>query len=196
MKFKMKGEAQIIKVYNLRVDTHEFIGAGEAYIPPHTGLPAHCTTIEPPEAKVGFVAIFDDADQKWNIVEDHRSEVVYDTATRQKIYITEPGALPADVTPLLPNGEFDFWDGERWVKDEAAEREAALNVAAVKRDSLINDAMASISVIQLKLNAGRKLTEEEIAKLNAVLDYIDNVAAIDISSAPEINWPVVPENLS
>jgi Asp-tRNA(Asn)/Glu-tRNA(Gln) amidotransferase C subunit len=56
--------------------------------------------------------------------------------------------------------------------------------------------MASISVIQLKLNAGRKLTEEEIAKLNAVLDYIDNVAAIDISSAPEINWPVVPENLS
>lgn len=196
MKFKMKGEAQIIKVYNLRADTHEFIGAGDAYIPPHTGLPAHCTTIEPPEIKAGFVAIFDDTDQKWNVVEDHRGEAVYDIATRQQLYIQAPGALPEGVTPVAPGSDFDIWDGEQWVKDEVAERAAALNAAAMTRASLINEAMASISVIQLKLNAGRKLTEEETAKLNTVLDYIDNVAATDISTAPEVNWPVVPENLS
>lgn len=196
MNFKMKSEAQIIKIYNFRADTNEFIGAGDAYIPPHTGLPANCTTIAPPETKAGFVAIFDDADQKWNVVEDHRGEEVYDIATRQQLYIQEPGALPEGVTPVAPGSDFDVWDGQQWVKDEAAERAAALNAATIKRDSLINNAMASISIIQLKLNAGRKLTEEETARLNAVLDYIDNVAATDISSAPKINWPVVPEYLS
>ncbi|MEB0964952.1 tail fiber assembly protein [Citrobacter braakii] len=192
MKFKMKSEDQIIKVYNLRADTNEFIGAGDAYIPPHTGLPANCTTIAPPETKVGFVAVFDDAAQTWSVVEDHRNQVVYDTTTRQQQYITELGALPAGVTPVAPERDFDVWDGQRWVKDEAAEHKAALDAAAIKKESLISDAMASISVIQLKLSAGRKLTPEETEKLNAVLDYIDNVTATDISTAPDVTFPEKP----
>ncbi|MFJ7173970.1 tail fiber assembly protein [Citrobacter freundii] len=189
MKFKMKEEAQIIKVFNLSADTSEFIGTGDAYIPPHTGLPANCTVIAPPETEAGFVAIFDHEKQKWDVKEDHRNEVVYDTATRQQMYITEPGALPASVTTIAPESDFDVWDGQQWVKDVAAERKAALEAAVIKKESLINDAMASISVIQLKLSAGRKLTPEETEKLNAVLDYIDSVTATDISSAPDINWP-------
>ena len=60
--------------------------------------------------------------------------------------------------------------------------------------SLIDTAMASISLIQLKLQTGRKLTQTENTRLNAVLDYIDAVTATDTSTAPDINWPVsVPE---
>ncbi|HGC2934572.1 tail fiber assembly protein, partial [Escherichia coli] len=33
---------------------------------------------------------------------------------------------------------------------------------------------------------------EETAKLNAVLDYIDELNALDISKAPEISWPEAP----
>lgn len=40
MTFKMSEQVQTIKIFNLRSDTNEFIGAGDAYIPPHTGLPA------------------------------------------------------------------------------------------------------------------------------------------------------------
>lgn len=47
MTFKMSDNAQTIKIYNLRSDTNEFIGAGDTYIPPHTGLPAICTDIAP-----------------------------------------------------------------------------------------------------------------------------------------------------
>lgn len=65
--------------------------------------------------------------------------------------------------------------------------------AEKQKQSLIDAAMASISVIQLKLNAGRKLTDAEAARLNAVLDYIDAVTAVDADAAPDINWPVVPE---
>ncbi len=47
MTFKMSDTPQTIKIFNLRSDTNEFIGAGDAYIPPHTGLPANCTDIAP-----------------------------------------------------------------------------------------------------------------------------------------------------
>ncbi|RDT13519.1 tail fiber assembly protein, partial [Enterobacter roggenkampii] len=57
---------------------------------------------------------------------------------------------------------------------------------------LIDEAMQSISVIQLKLQAGRKLTTAETEKLNNTLDYIDEVTATDISTAPDITWPEKP----
>ena len=57
----------------------------------------------------------------------------------------------------------------------------------------IDAAMASISLIQLKLQAGRKLTQAETTQLNAVLDYIDAVTATDTSTAPNVIWPELPE---
>ena len=64
--------------------------------------------------------------------------------------------------------------------------------ADVQKQSLINAAMQSIDVLQLKLRAGRTLTNAENVKLNAILDYIDAVNAIDTSTAPDITWPVKP----
>ncbi|HIH3707303.1 TPA: tail fiber assembly protein, partial [Escherichia coli] len=61
--------------------------------------------------------------------------------------------------------------------------------AEQKKQSLIDAAMANISVIQLKLQAGRKLTQEETTRLNVVLDYIDAVTATDTSTAPDVIWP-------
>ena len=61
-----------------------------------------------------------------------------------------------------------------------------------KKQSLIDSAMQSISVLQMKLLAGRMLTDAETTRLNAVLDYIDAVQVIDTSTAPDINWPDFP----
>lgn len=72
MTFKMSDKAQTIRVFNFLEDTKEFIGSGDAYIPPHTGLPANCTDIVPPEIPEGFTAMFDTADNLWRLVEDHR----------------------------------------------------------------------------------------------------------------------------
>ncbi|EPM0686014.1 tail fiber assembly protein [Klebsiella pneumoniae] len=64
-----------------------------------------------------------------------------------------------------------------------------VSLAEQNRQSLINSAMQSVSALQLKLQAGRKLTADETSKLNAVLDYIDAVNAVNVSTAPEIEWP-------
>ena len=76
--------------------------------------------------------------------------------------------------------------------DTEAQNIAAVEAAEAQRQSLIDAAMASISLIQLKLQAGRKLTQAETTRLNAVLDYIDAVEATDTSTAPDIEWPVSP----
>ena len=65
--------------------------------------------------------------------------------------------------------------------------------AEQKKQSLIDAAMVNISVIQLKLQAGRKLTQAETTRLNAVLDYIYAVTATDTSTAPDVIWPELPE---
>ncbi|STM48407.1 tail fiber assembly [Escherichia coli] len=79
------------------------------------------------------------------------------------------------------------------VTDTEAQHSAAVDAAEAQRQSLIDAAMASISLIQLKLQAGRKLTQAETTRLNAVLDYIDAVTATDTSTAPDVIWPELPE---
>ncbi|HAI2055077.1 TPA: tail fiber assembly protein, partial [Escherichia coli] len=81
----------------------------------------------------------------------------------------------------------------KWVTDTETQHSAAVGAAEAQRQSLIDTAMASISLIQLKLQTGRKLTQTENTRLNAVLDYIDAVTATDTSTAPDINWPAPPE---
>ncbi|MCD4560425.1 tail fiber assembly protein [Lelliottia nimipressuralis] len=67
-------------------------------------------------------------------------------------------------------------------------------MAESQKQMLISDAMQSVSVIQLKLQAGRTLTELEAAKLFAVLDYIDEVEKIDtVSVTRPVDWPQLPE---
>lgn len=94
------------------------------------------------------------------------------------------------LSPLTP---YDKWDGEKWVTDTEAQHSAAVDAAEAQRQSLIDAAMASISLIQLKLQAGRKLAQAETTRLNAVLDYIDAVTATDTSTAPDVIWPGLPE---
>ena len=71
----------------------------------------------------------------------------------------------------------------------ALTQEQLLEIAENQRKSLINTALQSINVIQLKLQAGRALTDTERLKLDATLDYIDAAEATDISNAPDITWP-------
>uniref|UniRef100_UPI001E5B391A tail fiber assembly protein n=1 Tax=Citrobacter amalonaticus TaxID=35703 RepID=UPI001E5B391A len=76
-----------------------------------------------------------------------------------------------------------------WVNAPAKTQAELVAEAEQARQQLIDSAMSSISVIQLKLQAGRTLTEEETIKLNAVLDYIDAVNAVDTATAPDVSWP-------
>ncbi|EJH0078583.1 tail fiber assembly protein [Escherichia coli] len=95
-----------------------------------------------------------------------------------------------------PTGQMlDYHNGALcWVDRPAPEftKEQLVAGDEAKRKSLIDQAMQSISVIQLKLQASRTLTKAETEKLNSTLDYIDAVEATDASAAPDISWPAIP----
>ncbi|HCN7021467.1 TPA: tail fiber assembly protein, partial [Escherichia coli] len=137
------------------------------------------------------VAVF--TGKGWRHEEDHRNETVYSIENGAAVTVDYIGAIKDGYVTLSPLTPYDKWDGEKWVTDTEAQHSAAVGAAEAQRQSLIDAAMASISLIQLKLQAGRKLTQPENTRLNAVLDYIDAVTATDTSTAPNVIWPELPE---
>ena len=129
----------------------------------------------------------------WSHEEDHRNETVYSIENGVAVTVDYIGAIKDGYVTLSPLTPYDKWDGEKWVTDTEAQHSAALDAAEAQRQSLIDAAMASISLIQLKLQAGRKLTQAETTRLNAVLDYIDAVTVTDTSTAPDVIWPELPK---
>ncbi|EOU5299257.1 tail fiber assembly protein [Escherichia coli] len=182
-----------ITVYNYDGVTREYIGLAVEYLPVGVGVPGNSCVDAPISKKDGF-AVCRTADLTgWEYVADHRGEIIYSTETGESKEITAPGDYPENTTTIAPLTPYDKWDGEKWVTDTEAQHSAAVEAAEAQRQSLIDAAMASISLIQLKLQAGRKLTQAETARLNAALDYIDAVEATDTSTAPDVIWPELPE---
>ncbi|EMJ2842327.1 tail fiber assembly protein [Salmonella enterica] len=188
MTFKMSEQAQTIKIFNLRSDTNEFIGAGDAYIPPHTGLPANCTDIAPPDIPSSHIAVFDAETQTWSLQEDYRGETVYDTTTGNQVYISEPGPLPENVTSVSPGGEYQKWDGKAWVKDEAAEAAARLREAEGTKSRLLLMASGKIAPLQDAVDLD-EATDKEKASLLAWRKYRVLVSRVDTTNP---DWPYVP----
>ena len=182
-----------ITVYTYDGETREYISISTEYLAVGVGIPA-CSCLDAPGAYKAGYTICRSADfNSWEYVPDHRGEIVFSTATGESKEITAPGNYPDNTTTIAPLTPYDKWDGEKWVTDTEAQHGAAVEAAEAQRQSLIDAAMASISLIQLKLQAGRKLTQAETTRLNAVLDYTDAVTATDTSTAPDIIWPVFPE---
>ncbi|TYM18421.1 tail fiber assembly protein [Salmonella enterica subsp. enterica serovar Typhimurium] len=188
MTFKMSDTPQTIKIFNLRSDTNEFIGAGDAYIPPHTGLPANCTDIAPPDIPASHIAIFDAETGTWSLHEDHRGETVYDTTTGNQVYISAPGPLPENVTSVSPDGEYQKWDGKAWVKDEAAETAARLREAEGTKNRLLQIASEKIAPLQDAVDLD-EATNKEKASLLAWRKYRVQVNRVDTLKPV---WPEKP----
>ncbi|CFQ33733.1 tail fiber assembly protein [Yersinia aleksiciae] len=113
--FKFSDENRIITVYNYSPATGEFIGQSDAFIPANTGLPAYSAFIAPPQIMNGYSVVF--IDDKWQLIEDHRQKIVFDTATVQSVTIDKLGGIPKNFTVVSPSTPFDQWDGSEWRVD-------------------------------------------------------------------------------
>ena len=182
-----------ITVYNYDGKTREYISTSTEYLATGVSIPAYSCLDAPGAYKAGYVICRSADLNAWEYVPDHRGEIVYNTETGESKEITAPGDYPENTTTLAPLTPYDKWDGEKWVTDTEAQHSAAVDAAEARRQSLIDTAMASISLIQLKLQARRKLIPAETTRLNVVLDYIDAVTATDTSTAPDVIWPELPE---
>ncbi|HHE4652411.1 TPA: tail fiber assembly protein [Morganella morganii] len=94
-----------------------------------------------------------------------------------------------------------------WIKEKVTEinKEEADNItnppptkeqliakAEYDKQALIAEVQSETQLLQTKLALGR-ISDNEKARLNAWLDYLDELEAVDVSTAPDIIWPVKPE---
>lgn len=63
--------------------------------------------------------------------------------------------------------------------------------AEAKKQFMITEVNAETEMLRAKLALGR-IKDDEKALLNAWLDYLDELEAVDVSTAPDIIWPVKP----
>ncbi|EQB7882898.1 tail fiber assembly protein [Escherichia coli] len=192
MDFRMSEQSRTIKIYNLLAGTNEFIGEGDAYIPPHTGLPANSTDIAPPDIPAGFVAVFNNDEASWHLVEDHRGKTVYDVKSGDALFISELGPLPNHVTWLSPDGEYQKWNGTSWVKDAEAEKLFLVREAEETKNSLMQVASENIAPLQDAVDLDIA-TEEEASLLAAWKTYRVLLNRVDTTVAADIEWPVAPQ---
>lgn len=167
-----------ITVYNYDGETREYISTSSEYLAVGVGIPAYSCLDAPGIHKAGYAICRSVNLNSWEYVPDHRGEIVYNTETGESKQITAPGDYPENTTTIAPLTPYDKWDGEKWVTDTEAQHSAAVDAAEAQRQSLIDAAMASIGLIQLKLQAGRKLMQAETTRLNAVLVFVAVTASM------------------
>lgn len=192
MTFTMSEAAQTLKVFNFLSGTREFIGPGDMYIPPHTGLPANCTLTPPPDIPAGKVAVFDEQTSTWQLLEDHRGQTVYDIATGQSIYIADIGPLPENTVTTAPGSPHQKWTGKAWVIDKVAEKATLIAQAQEEKSRRMREASQHISLISDAVEL-EMATEEEKTRLTAWKKYRVLLSRINPDDAPDITWSNKPE---
>ncbi|EKN4168537.1 tail fiber assembly protein [Yersinia enterocolitica] len=192
MAFVMSDKEQIVTVFNYHYETKEYVGESDYYIAPYTGLPASCTEIKPLLAKKGYAVIFNEETQQWEYIEDHRQAEVYNTQTGEPQTISQLGFLPENTTPLAPTSQFDRWNGTQWIKDTDAEKQYYLTEARQKKSILLEEAKTQIEILKdsIEFNIATPTAESELV---AWRKYRVQLNQLDISAAPDIDWPEQPE---
>ncbi|MGT3267846.1 tail fiber assembly protein [Yersinia enterocolitica] len=192
MAFKMSDKAQIVTVYNYHYETKEFTGTTDEYIAPYTGIPGSSTLIAPCPSKAGYAVVFNEDTRQWKYTEDYRGTDAYDTQTGYSRPVIALGPLPEGFTSLAPTSQFDRWDGSQWVKNKSAEKKHHLAEAEQKKRALLNEASTKIQTLQdsIELELATETTE---AELLAWRKYRVQLNQLDISVAPDIDWPSMPQ---
>lgn len=177
-----------IKTYIADPQTREYLNATMEYVHFDVSVSA-CAYIDAPElpTKTGFAVVRSKDEPRWVIVTDNRGKTAYNTENRQPIEIDFLGELPANLTLLAPQTEFDEWNGKKWVIDTEAQKVALVADAENEKTQRLNEAEQQILILERKVRL-EMATEEELALLKQWEIYSIKVTDTDTSLAPDINW--------
>lgn len=182
-----------VKCYLSHPLTREYMGATMENVMFDVSLSSGAYLDEPPLPKKENQAIRRKVDgSAWEIVDDYRGLIAYHIQTKQPVNIDFIGSLPETLTLLQPNSEFDKWDGESWVVDERAIKEAQINSANKQKTELSQEAENRIVQLERKIKL-EMANETEVGLLKAWETYTINLDDVNPELAPDIEWPQKPE---
>ncbi|MGU5731490.1 tail fiber assembly protein [Aeromonas jandaei] len=115
----------------------------------------------------------------------------YNIETKNQRKINSIGAIHDNETLLKPDSIHDKWDGEKWLHDADAEKEAAIAIATETRNSLLAIANQKIAVLADAVELGMA-TDEEQEAYTAWRRYRVELTRLDLTVSP-IKWPEQPQ---
>lgn len=180
-----------LTIYTIEPTQREYQQAIEEYLPQGVGLPALSYLEQPPMAKKGTAVVRNAAGTDWEMVADYRGQTFYHTATGQPEQITTLGPLAAELTLQAPATPHDSWNGQQWVTDTAAQHAAEVASAQNELHQRQRIANEQIALLADAVELGMA-TEAESAAFLAWKTYRVLLSRVDIQTAPDIAWPIVP----
>ncbi|MBS9434219.1 tail fiber assembly protein [Photorhabdus hainanensis] len=190
---RLSTKAGWLIIYHAEPYSREFIGVRPEYLMEGVGLPANSYPDAPELPDSDDMAICRSEDKScWQIVPDHRGKIVYNTQTLAQYEITELGELPESLTFKQPATDFDKWDGKQWVTDKDVIKDNQIKQAENQQVALLRQANETVTLLQHGVDT-ELASEKEKLLLIDWKKYLVLLSRIDISSAPDINWPEKPE---
>ncbi|QQG32143.1 distal long tail fiber assembly protein [Citrobacter phage CkP1] len=179
-----------MKIYHYYHDNYEFYEATEYKEIEGFGLPQYSTKIAPPETEKGNACIFDEKEQKWNVYEDHRGEIVWNISNRQKCVVDWIGAIPDYFTKLEPKTQFDIFENGKWTSPVF---EKPVDKTKEKSfEEILADLSKHVNVINDLLNSGQA-TRREYKHLQRIWKFYANVQRQMVLGHVDMKVPVYPK---
>ncbi|MGK0667124.1 tail fiber assembly protein [Serratia marcescens] len=182
-------QSGVVSAYVCSPDTRELIGRLKVNVQAHCGLPANSYIDEPPKEKNGCAIIR--LQNGWGYAPDFRGKTAYEKATGSEVVIEEIGELNDIYTFKTPATKFDEWDGNDWVTNDSLAKENAINTARENKEELSINAESKIAMLSRAVKLGIA-TDNEKEKLNQWEVYSVYLSRVEVSNAPDIDWPSIP----
>ncbi|WP_272683283.1 tail fiber assembly protein [Providencia sp. PROV156] len=181
-----------VGVYLCDPMTREYVRASLDNVPLGGSVVADAY-LDKPEipAELGIAIIRSEDEKTWLHVADYRGKTAYSAETGQPVVVDFIGDLPATLTLLEPQTEFDKWNGKKWVTDKEAQKASFVAQAESEKAQRLGEANKQISDLQDAIDVGLALDGDE-EKLQAWKKYRVLLNRVDISTAPSIDWPEKP----
>lgn len=182
-----------IKCYLSHPQTREYMGATMENVMFDVSLSSGAYLDEPklPQKERQAIRRNENGDA-WELVDDFRGLTAFIIETKQPVTIDFIGSLPEKLTLLQPSGEFDKWNGESWVTDEQAIKEAQINSAKEQKADLSQEAESRIVQLERKIKL-EMANEAEVGLLKSWEIYTVKLDDVNPELAPDIEWPQKPE---
>ncbi|TDB61668.1 tail fiber assembly protein [Photorhabdus khanii] len=182
-----------INVYHTNQMTKEFTSADIEYLMLGVSVSAGAYPDAPELPTSDDLAVCRSANGEcWETVPDYRGKIAYNKQTRAQQEMTELGELPETLTFKQPVTHFDKWTGKEWVTDKDALKVSQIKQAEQQRATLCQQANEAATLLQYAVDT-ELASEEEKAQLLSWKKYLVLLSRVDISLAPDVEWPRIPE---
>lgn len=109
------------------------------------------------------------------------------------VYLYKGELIPSEIKP----DQYHSWDSseKKWVMSEEAmiqKKNDEVNIATEKKRQLISEINSQTQLLQTQLILGL-ISENDKALLIDWMNYLKDIQAVDVSTAPDIIWPASPK---